>query len=240
MWHEAKTIFMSSLGDVLHEAARLLPSVLAMLLFFALATLLAYAARAIVRRTCEKLALDRRLRAWGVAPPADAERMGPTQLLSRAAFWAVLLTGVFLGVSVLPTPVTAALSLQLLAYAPRLLVAVLILGVAIGASRVVERNVLIGAVNMGMQSARMLALGARWLVVVFGAAVALEHAGLGSNVVAIAFGSVFGGIVLALALAVGLGSKDLVARSLHRRFPEPGSAEARRTEEGARGQIHHL
>jgi hypothetical protein len=240
MWHETKTIFMRSLGEVLHDVARLLPSVLAMLLFFVLAAVLAYAARALVRRTCEKLAVDRRLRAWGVAAPAEAERTGPTRLLARATFWAVLLTGAFLGLSVLPTPVTSELSLRLLAYAPRLLLAIVIVGVAIGVSRVVERNVLIGAVNMGMQSARLLALGARWLVVVLGAAVALEHAGLGTSVVAMAFGSVFGGIVLALALAVGLGSKDLVARSLHRRFPEPGSAEARRTEDAARGQIHHL
>ena len=32
----------------------------------------------------------------------------------------------------------------------------------------------------------------------------------------LAFGILFGGIVLALALAVGLGSRDLVSRSLER------------------------
>ncbi len=240
MWQETKRIFLESAGEVLQAAARLLPNVLAMLLFFALAAVAAVAVRAIVRRTCERVGLDRRLRAWGVAAPADAERATPTQLASRAAFWTVLVTGILVGLSVLPTSVTAALSLRLLAYAPRRLLALLILAGALGLSRVIERNVLIGAVNMGMQSARLLALGARWLVVVLGAAIALEHAGLGTSVVAVAFGILFGGIVLALALAVGLGSKELVARSLQRRFPEPGSPEARRAEEAARAQIHHL
>lgn len=240
MWQQTKQIFLDSAGDVLHGTARLLPNLLAMLLFFALAALLAFAVRAIVRRSCDRLSVDRRLRAWGIAAPADAGRTTPSELLSRVAFWAVVATGFFLGLSVLPTSVTSTLSLQLLSYAPRLLLAVVIVGVALGLSRVVERNVLIGAVNMGMQSARLLSLGARWLVVVLGAAIGLEYAGLGTSVVAIAFGILFGGIVMALALAVGLGSKDLVARSLQRRFPEPGTPEARRAEESARAQIHHL
>lgn len=241
MWQETRRVFLESAGEVLHATARLLPNVLAMLLYFALALLLAFAARAVVRRACVKLAVDRRLREWGVVAPPHMDGTSPTRLAARASFWTVLVTGALLGLSVLPTPVASALSLRLAAYAPRLVLALLILGVSLGASRVVERNVLIGAVNMGMQSARLLALGARWLVTVLGAAIALEYADLGSRVVALAFGILFGGIVLALSLAVGLGSKELVARSLQRRFPEPGTPEARRaSEEAARAQVHHL
>jgi hypothetical protein len=237
MWDETRRIFLESAGGVLREAARLLPSLLAMLVFFVIAAALAVAARAVARRAGERLALDRRLRAWA---PGGTVATSPTELVARGAFWAVLVTGLFLGLSVLPSSVTSALSLRFLEYAPRLLLAIAILAVAAGLSRIVERNVLIGAVNMGMQSARLLALGGRWLVVVLGAAIALEYAGLGAAVVTVAFGILFGGIVLALALAVGLGSKDLVARSLQRRFPDPGTPDARRAEENARAQIHHL
>jgi len=47
-------------------------------------------------------------------------------------------------------------------------------------------------------------------------AMAMEHLRLGGDIVKMAFGIAFGGIVLALALAVGLGSKELVSRSLER------------------------
>ena len=242
MWQETRRIFVESAADVLHAAARLLPSVFAMLLFFGLAAGLAVLTRLVVRRGLERLALDRRLREWGVSAPSADAGASPTRLVARVAFWTVLLVGALLGLSVLRAPTASALSLELLAYAPRLLVSLVILAVGVGVSRVVERNVLIGAVNMGMQSARLLALGSRWLVVVLAAAIALEHADLGAAVVTVAFGILFGGIVLALAIAVGLGSKDLVARSLQRRFPEPGSPEARRAEEEeeARGRLHHL
>jgi hypothetical protein len=42
----------------------------------------------------------------------------------------------------------------------------------------------------------------------------LDHLEIGGAIVELAFGILFGGIVLTLALAVGLGSRDLVSRSL--------------------------
>jgi hypothetical protein len=45
------------------------------------------------------------------------------------------------------------------------------------------------------------------------AAMALEQLGIGGQIVTLSFAILFGGIVLALSLAVGLGSKDMVSRS---------------------------
>src|SRR6516225_1604925 len=148
MWQDTKRIFLDSAESLLRATARLLPSVLAMLLFFALSAVLAVAIRGAVRRVCERLELDRRLRQWGVWPDA---RSSPTRLLTRLSFWTVLVLGVFLGLSVLDAPAASSVSKMLLENVPRLLVALVIFFVAAGIARVVERNVLIGAVNLGMQ-----------------------------------------------------------------------------------------
>ena len=81
-------------------------------------------------------------------------------------------------------------------------------------ARYLARSVLIGAVNMNLQYARLLSVGVKWLVIVLALAMALEHLRIAPRVVELAFGILFGGIVFALALAVGLGSKDLVTKSL--------------------------
>jgi hypothetical protein len=57
-------------------------------------------------------------------------------------------------------------------------------------------------------------MGVKWLVLVLTAAMVLDHLEVGGVVVELAFGILFGGIVLTLALAIGLGSRDLVSRSL--------------------------
>ncbi|HTJ30729.1 MAG TPA: hypothetical protein VL346_09525, partial [Acidobacteriaceae bacterium] len=84
-------------------------------------------------------------------------------------------------------------------------------------ARFLARTVLIGAVNAQLHYARFLSLGVKWLVLVLTAAMILDHLQIGGNIVELAFGILFGGIVLTLALAVGLGSRDLVSRSLENR-----------------------
>jgi hypothetical protein len=73
---------------------------------------------------------------------------------------------------------------------------------------------------------------ARWLVVVITVALAHHHLGVGRRVLPVALAILFGGVALALALAVGLGAKDAVGRSLARHLParprpvdEPGPEE---------------
>jgi len=77
-------------------------------------------------------------------------------------------------------------------------------------SRFVGRSVLIAAVNTGFGSARLLAALARWGIVLVVLAVALEHLGIGRATVLTAFAILFGGITLALAIAAGFGSQDVV------------------------------
>jgi len=107
---------------------------------------------------------------------------------------------------------------------------VLICGLLV--SRFLARSVLISAVNMQIQSARLLSLGVKWLVMVLTFAMALEHLGIGGQIVQVGFAILFGGIVLTLALAVGLGSKEMVSRSWER--------QADKTERETEEQFHHL
>jgi serine acetyltransferase len=76
---------------------------------------------------------------------------------------------------------------------------------------------------MGIQSARLLSLAVKWMVLIVAAAMALDHISIGRTAMLLAFGIVFGGIVLATALAVGLGAKDVVSRALERQLRQPSS-----------------
>ena len=71
-----------------------------------------------------------------------------------------------------------------------------------------------------MQSARLLSLAVKWLVRLVAVAMALDHLGIGRTVLLLAFGIIFGGIVLAAALAVGLGARDAVRDTIARQLRE--------------------
>ena len=53
----------------------------------------------------------------------------------------------------------------------------------------------------------------------------LDHLNVGGVVVELGFGILFGGMVLTLALAIGLGSRDIVARSIERNAPDRAPVE---------------
>jgi hypothetical protein len=110
---------------------------------------------------------------------------------------------------------------SVLEYVPHVVAALAILIVGGIVARFLARSILIGAVNMGVQYARLLSLTVKWLVLIVAAAMALDHIGIGRTVALLAFGILFGGVMLAIALAVGLGARDVVSRGLERHLREP-------------------
>ena len=106
---------------------------------------------------------------------------------------------------------------------PPLFAAVLILIVGWLVANFLSQGLLIAAVNRGLPEARLLARAVHWGVLLFAAATALTHLGIGKEMVLVAFGITFGGLVFALALAFGLGgrgvARELLERRLHRDGP---------------------
>ena len=227
MWEQAREVLSESFGHVLTSATSILPGVLAFLLILLLSVALAWILRTALRRSLTKLDFDRCVVRWGLSELADwAPSRSPTLLLAGVAYWSIILLGVLTGVGTLSATLSSQLTLGMLAVLRVIATSLIVLLVGIVIARFLARGVLITAVNMQIQSARLLSLGAKWLVLVFAGAMALEHLEIGHGMVRLAFGILFGGIVLALALAVGLGSKDMVTRS--------GERQTSRSEEQAK------
>jgi hypothetical protein len=160
---------------------------------------------------------DGRLPRWGFSTVAEwSPAHSPTLLVTRSIAAIVMIIGFLVGVSAFDVTLTSQMVMRLFEYLPNVLAALVVLVAGTVIARFLSRSVLIGAVNMNLQYAQLLSAGVKWLVIVLAVAMALEHLAIGGDIIRLAFGILFGGIVLALALAVGLGSKELVTRSLER------------------------
>jgi Mechanosensitive ion channel, conserved TM helix len=218
MWNQLNEALEQSARRIISTVAGFLPGVLAMLLAVLVALPLAWLVARIVRRSLGRLRVDDRLAQWGFAGLADwSPSNSPSLLISRILYWTILLFGLLVGLTAFNADLTSRLSMQAFEYLPRVFVAAGILLVGSFIARYLARGVLVSAVNLQIHSARLMSLGVKWLILVLTAAMALDHLGIGGSIVRLAFAILFGGIVLALALAVGLGSKDAVSRSLERR-----------------------
>jgi hypothetical protein len=217
MWDQVRQTLYQSTAGVLSRLASLLPGLLALLIAVLFSIVLAWLIAMILRRVFRAIRFDDRLEGWGFKGLAEySPQQSPALLVTRIVAWSVVLAGLVLGLGVIEATLTSQLTLRLFEYLPDLAAAILVLIVGTVAARYLARTVLIESVNMNLHYARLLSLGVKWLVMVCTIAMALDHLQIGSGIVHLAFGILFGGIVLALALSVGLGSKELVSRSLER------------------------
>lgn len=218
MFSQTKDALFDSFGRVLTQLARFLPGVLALVLAVVLLTLLGAALSWALRRILTRIRFDERVGQQNSAGVADwSPSHSPTLLIGRVAFWGCVLLGVVVGVSAYDAAYgTSDIATFMLPYITHSVGALIIFLVGTLLARYLSRSVLISAVNAKLQYARALSLGVKWLVLVFTGAMVLDHLSVGGLIVELGFGILFGGIVLALALAVGLGSRDLVARSIER------------------------
>lgn len=214
MWNQVSEALSESTRGVIVSVAKFVPGLMAMMAAVLLAALVAWVVRVALRRSLHGADFDRRVAQWGFSDvEAWSPGGSPSTLITSAVTWMIVLIGFLVGLAALNAELPTRMSISVLAYLPNVLVAFLLLGVGSLLARFLSRGVLIGAVNLRLESARLLSVGVKWLILVLAGAMALEHLGLGGNIVELAFAILFGGIVLALALAVGLGSKDMVSRS---------------------------
>ena len=226
MWNEVEDALHRSFSRVITGIANLLPGLVALILALLIAGGLAWVLGSVVRRSLKKVEFDERLANWGFAGIAEwSPSNSPTLLVAQVFSSLILLIGFLIGIAAFDATLTSRLAIQLFAYLPNVIAAVLVLLVGTVLARYLARSVLIGAVNMNLQYARLMGVGVKWLVLVLSATIALDHLGIGGKIIELAFGILFGGIVFALALAVGLGSKDIISRSLERQSTKPDPVE---------------
>jgi len=222
MWQQIEESLRDSMGRVFTKIATLLPGILAFVLVLLIFLVIAWLAAMLARMVLNAVKFDERTNAGANTLTEWAPRQTPTILVTRIVFWSFVMIGVLVGVSTFEAAsAESGISAYVFSYLPRVIGAVVLLFLGTVIGRFLSRSVLISAVNLNLQYARLLATGVRWLVFVLTAAMVLDHLAIGGEIVDLAFGILFGGIVLALALAVGLGSRDLVSRSLEKEANRP-------------------
>ncbi|PYN30837.1 MAG: hypothetical protein DME01_25690 [Candidatus Rokuibacteriota bacterium] len=213
-----RDLVLTAMHNMSVTLGTVLPSILAMLTLVVLGALLGWIAGTIVSRLALALGLDQRSRTWGIT--SALARAGiyrpPSQVLRLVAFWGIFVIFATMGIDALAIPGAPGATSMLMRFLPRLLSALLIVVVGWLAANFLGQAVLITAVNAGILQARLLARTTRWVVLLFAVATALVEIGIGRDMVLIAFGVLFGGLVLALALAFGLGGRHLAREILER------------------------
>lgn len=197
-----------------------LPNLLAALVILIAGFMLAGLLGWVFSRICRLLGLDKYsprfsivevLRKGGIEDPLSV-------LLSKVIKWATVVVFIIISLYTLNSPTVERLLESFFFYLPSVFVAFLVLLFGYILANFLGRAALIAAVNAGIRISRMIAKLVKLAILLLAVTMALEQLGIGKDAILIAFALVFGGVVLALAIAFGLGGKEVAKGYLERKM----------------------
>lgn len=209
------------------------PKFIAMFIIFAGGVIIAWALKLLLLRTLLAANFD----AWADKAGLTAIiRKGdiwgkPSALSGKILYWFVVIIFLMIGLNALQIQTIDKVVSQFFLYLPRIFSAMLIFVIGYVIAGFISRAVLIAAVNSGYHYAKILAEAVRLLLIVFILAMVLEQLSVAPSIVVAAFSIMFGGVVIALAIAFGVGGIDAA-----RRIIEKGSEEKKKAEK----DVEHL
>lgn len=213
-----------SLNKFLGKVIVFLPNLLAMITILVVGFLIAWIFKKLLFRFLKAIQFDRVSKQWGLADMLSKGGVtySPANLLSRFFFWVIVLVTLILGINALEVAATQNLITQFFNYLPHFFAAMIILVIGYLIAIFLGRATLIAAVNAQMESARLLSRLVRWFLIILSLTMALYQLGIAEKVIVAAFSVIFGGVILALAIAFGWGGRELAKDFLERLYKREG------------------
>jgi hypothetical protein len=188
---------------------QLVPSLLGALVILFAGYLLAKVLEKLTERLLRRIRLNYLLERGGVTQAVERSgtHVNPTRVIANLVFWLVMFTVILLAANALGLQSLANVVSTLVSYIPSVIAAIVIVLVGIVLGGFVGG--LIQASAGGLHGGRALARTGRGGVILLAVFMALQELGIATDIVTTAFAILFGAIALAMALAFGLGNREL-------------------------------
>jgi len=142
-----------------------------------------------------------------------------TVIIGWLAFWLVIVTSLVIAFNGLGLTYITDLLMRVVLFLPRAILSLVILAFGTYFARYVGDRVMTYCTNAGIRDGELLGRLSRYAIMGFVIVIALDHLNVGGDIVRDAFLIVLAGVVLAFALAFGLGGKGWAADLLQRWWP---------------------
>src|SRR6202142_175386 len=219
MWKMIVSELTQAMQELARGFAHILPRIIVVVIMALVGWVVAYLAKVILRSILRLIKFDKLSENAGASQLlTKAALPSATEMLSRFVFWVAWLGFILLGVSVLGILGLQEQVTRFFLFLPRLFVAMFIMFFGLLAASFFSRAALLAAVNANVPSPRVLSLAVRSIIIVFVLSIVFEELGLAEQTMLVAFGIAFGALMLGLAIAFGMGGRDLARRFLEKKI----------------------
>ena len=191
-----------------------LPNLVGFLLLLLIGYVVARIVATVVRKLLDALKVDEHLRRSAVHGHMEQVMPGTSisKVLAAVVFWLIFVLFLTSAIGALKIPTATTFMNQVLAYLPNVIVAIVIFVIAALLAGAAANGV--GRVMGETPTARIAATVVPALVMVIALFMILDQLQIAGAIVTIAFAATVGALALGLALAFGLGGRDVARRLL--------------------------
>lgn len=218
-------IVVDTVRSIFMEFGEFLPKLIATVIILVVGWLLAKALHFGVVRSLklinfgvmtEKAGIDKFLKQGGI-------RKTTVDILGILVYWLIILATLLITFNTLGLTVVSDLVSRITQFIPNVIIAILILTIGLYFARFLSESVVAYGKNVGMEDAEIMGQLARYAIMVFVIIISLGQLNIGAAILYPAFLILFGGIVLAMSLAFGIGGQKWAAGQLERFFKKSSS-----------------
>ena len=233
------------LQDALSTFFSYLPQLVGAIIILIVGYIIARVLQGVVTRVLRSIGFEGWMERGGIKQFFDRSQTTetPASVLGKLVFWFVFIIAITMAADALGIPQVSAVLAQLIAYIPSIIAAILILILA-----ALLGNFLAGVVR-GATGSDLLGTIARYAIIVYAVFAALTQLGVAVELTAPTFLIVLGAVALALAIAFGLGgrevARDVIEKAYNRRQEVTSGGSSTRqggpaTGESERPEAHRL
>jgi len=219
---EITTVVTGAWNAFATKITAFLPALIGAIIIFVVGWIIARLVKAAVERLLKLVRFDKATEKTGVQgflKKGDIAKL-PSEIIGVLVYWFIMIIVITATLDALGIPIVSDLFNSIFLYIPSVVAAIIVLILGFLLGTLLSAIVKTAASNAGLKNAEGLGKLALYAVVFFSAAIALIQLGIGEEIVASAFGLIFGAAALALALAFGLGGRDVAADYLKRWLAE--------------------
>jgi hypothetical protein len=191
-----------------------LPNLIGFLIILAIGYVIARVVKGIVTKLLEKVGTDRALHTGSTGEYVNRVAPGfkPSSVIGTLTFWFLFLGALTVAVSQLGIAALDNFVAEIVGYLPNVVAAVLILVVAIALAGFV--GALLERTMGDTPTGKVVRSVAPVLIIAIGTFMVLDQLQIAPQIVTITYAALLGGLFLAMALAFGLGGRDVANRML--------------------------
>lgn len=210
-------VLLEPARTVLSQIGQFMVSIILVLIILIVGWVISKAIKAVVTKSLRLIKLDELSNRIELEALLEKGGIGYSlsELIGVICYWLALLVTFMVAINAIGLTIAADLLNKVVLYIPNVIAAIFILILGMFTATILKNIIVTAANNAGFSQGKILSKVVEVIIVAFAIFVGLEQLNIGIRITELTLGIILGSLGLGLALAFGLGCKDIAARFMN-------------------------